>query len=102
MSTFYGGPQLSSVTTYSGYASAGGKFTYTVPSGFWGEITFIAVRIPNPFGGGFTVAEYEVNVSGTGYSSVNVSESITISLSSGQSVAAFNFYSITVKLYKNP
>jgi hypothetical protein len=102
MSTFYGGPQLTSVTSFSAFANSGSKFTYTVPSGFWAKITLISVKIPNIFGGGFTIAEYEVNVSGYGYAPISVNESETISLASGQSVAAYNYYSLTVELYKNP
>lgn len=102
MSTFYGGPQLVSVSSFSAFANSGSPFTYTVPSGFWAKVSLNNVYINNPFGGGTTNAEYSINVSSYGYARIQVSEPGVFSLASGQSIQAINYYSLTIELYKNP
>lgn len=111
MSTFYGGPQLTSVTTYKGSLSTNANFTYTVPSGFWAEINYVPLNV-----------SYLVNFSGVFYTEIRGTDPESaakdffsngvcgsIILSSGNSFQAFGsdvagtrIYFFTVKLYKNP
>ncbi len=112
MSTFYGGPQLSSITSVSG--SQGSGTVYTVPSGFFAVISGTVQPITVPgFGarGGLNISGREFAVVGdSGGSPLIFSET---TLPSGTTIGRFNTaggggaacaydYYIGIQLYKNP
>jgi hypothetical protein len=113
MSTFYGGPQLTSITSVSGSQGAGSL--YTVPSGFFAVISgsVTATVLPGSGNrGGLTVAGVDLAVLGDSttqfraeFSQVTVPSGTTISrintAGGGGTTCSYQFY-VGIQLYKNP
>lgn len=101
MSTFYGGPQLALVTSIS--RTTTGTSSYTVPSGYWAEVSFITID------SGGTFPNYSTgSINGTVVASGNntkefgmVSSGGVISITSS-AIAGDAYGYAGIKVYKNP
>ena len=90
MSTFFGGPQIASIT--------GTTSSYTVPSGFWARVHYVA-KCTNPGGSTFSVGGASIPLEQT-----NPPVTGTSTLPQGSSIS-FNLGTVGyagIELYKNP
>ena len=111
MSTFYGGPQLVTVTSL--YRTTNGTSSYTVPSGHWAEVTFNVAAKNASFsacaaGGGVDSVSVCTVVSTSSDWSLATNSAIVTSgrvISASTSQGPFNVDAIAyvgIKVYKNP